>query len=80
MPITHLIPLVLNTSMISSLSDLTSKKMPEASFAGCNIKSGDLLTAKPVSTTMTNAQDTNSTTLHYDALLEVNDAGVAGMK
>ena len=56
------------------------EKMLGASFTGYNSKSGDLLTVKLKSTAMTNGTDMIYTTLHYDALLEINDTGCTVME
>ena len=56
------------------------EKMLGASFTGYNSKSGDLLTVKLKNTNMTNGADMIFTTLHYDALLEINDTGCAVME
>ena len=57
------------------------EKMLGASFTGYNSKSGDLLTIKLKDVTgMTNAEDFIYTTLHYDALLEINDTGCTVME
>ena len=56
------------------------EKMLGASFTGYNSKSGDLLTVKLKNTDLTNAADMIFTTLHYDALLEINDTGVTVME
>ena len=55
------------------------EKMLGASFTGYNSKSGDLLTVKLKETGMTSATDMIFTTLHYDALLEINDTGCTVM-
>ena len=52
-----------------------------ASFTGYNSKSGDLLTIKLKDVYgMTNSEDFIFTTLHYDALMEINDTGVTVME
>ena len=51
-----------------------------ASFTGYNSKSGDLLTVKLKNTDMLNGTDMIYTTLHYDALLEINDTGCTVME
>ena len=57
------------------------EKMLGASFTGYNSKSGDLLTIKLKDVYgMTNAEDFIFTTLHYDALMEINDTGVTVME
>ena len=56
------------------------EKMLGASFTGYNSKSGDLLTVKLKNTNMTNGADMIFTTLHYDALLEINDTGCTVME
>ena len=57
------------------------EKMLGASFTGYNSKSGDLLTIKLKDVYgMTNSEDFIFTTLHYDALMEINDTGVAVME
>ena len=56
------------------------EKMLGASFTGYNSKSGDLLTVKLKNTNMTNGSDFIFTTLHYDALLEINDTGCTVME
>ena len=56
------------------------EKMLGASFTGYNSKSGDLLTVKLKNTAMTNGADMIYTTLHYDALLEINDTGCTVME
>ena len=57
------------------------EKMIGASFTGYNSKSGDLLTIKLKDVYgMTNAEDFIFTTLHYDALMEINDTGVTVME
>ena len=56
------------------------EKMLGASFTGYNSKSGDLLTVKLDNTNMVSGQDMIYTTLHYDALLEINDTGCTVME
>jgi len=56
------------------------EKMLGASFTGYNSKSGDLLTVKLKNTAIANGADMIFTTLHYDALLEINDTGVTVME
>jgi DNA mismatch repair protein MutH len=59
---------------------LDLEKMLGASFTGYNSKSGDLLTVKLKDTGMNSTGDMVYTTLHYDALLEINDAGCTLME
>ena len=57
------------------------EKMLGASFTGYNSKSGDLLTVKiKKATDLINGEDFIFTTLHYDALLEINDTGCTVME
>jgi hypothetical protein len=56
------------------------EKMLGASFTGYNSKSGDLLTVKLKDTGMNSTGDMVYTTLHYDALLEINDTGCTVME
>ena len=57
------------------------EKMLGASFTGYNSKSDDLLTIKlKKAIGMTNGEDFIFTTLHYDALLEINDTGCTVME
>ena len=62
------------------ISGFDLEKMLGASFTGYNSKSGDLLTIKLSKTGMANGADMIYTTLHYDALLEINDTGVTVME
>ena len=56
------------------------EKMLGASFTGYNSKSGDLLTIKLRDVTGLSNTDFIYTTLHYDALLEINDTGCTVME
>ena len=57
------------------------EKMLGASFTGYNSKSGDLLTIKLKGVTnFESTKDFIFTTLHYDALLEINDTGCTVME
>ena len=57
------------------------EEMLGASFTGYNSKSGDLLTVKiKKATDLLNGEDFIFTTLHYDALLEINDTGCTVME
>ena len=56
------------------------EKMLGASFTGYNSKSGDLLTIKLRDVDGLSNTDFIYTTLHYDALLEINDTGCTVME